>query len=179
MTPADLLSALDGLDPVDQREADSIAALRDFLARDDAPFDQGHCDEHVTASAFLVSRRGVVLLRHKRLGIWVQPGGHIDEGEDPATAALREAREETGVDAAHLDPPLLVHVDVHDGGRGHTHYDLRYLLIARPLDPCPPPGESPDVGWYDAAAAQERAEPALRPALARLAAYVDTLDLPQ
>jgi hypothetical protein len=38
-------------------------------------------------------------------------------------------------------------VDVHDGGRGHTHLDLRYLLAADG-EPAPAPGESPDVAWF-------------------------------
>ncbi len=90
----------------------------------------------MTGSAIVVGPRGVVLLRHKRLGLWLQPGGHVDPGETPWQGALREAFEETGLDVrfagsgdAHV--PLLVHVDVHDGGRGHTHLDLRYLVRRR------------------------------------------------
>ena len=63
-----------------------------------APFDQDADPVHVTGSAIVVGPRGVVLLKHKRLGLWLQPGGHIDAGETPWDAALREAREETGLD---------------------------------------------------------------------------------
>ena len=44
--------------------------------------------------------------------------------------------------------PELAHVDVHDGGRGHTHLDLRYLFDAGDADPAPPADESQDVGWF-------------------------------
>jgi hypothetical protein len=43
---------------------------------------------------------------------------------------------------------LLLHLDVHAAAHGHTHLDLRYLLIAADDDPHPPPGESPDARWF-------------------------------
>lgn len=154
--------------PVDDREEDSIKATLDRLEWSGDPYDEHKNDHHVTASAFVVSSRGVILHRHRRLGIWVQPGGHVDPSESPTDAAQRETLEETGISAQHLTPPLLFHVDVHPGPRGHTHYDLRYVLFAPPIDPTPPKGESPDVYWFDFESAQERCESALAPALAKL-----------
>jgi 8-oxo-dGTP pyrophosphatase MutT (NUDIX family) len=149
-------------DPIDDDERASIA---EFVARYDGladPFDQRRDPIHVTGSAIVVGPRGVILLRHKRLGLWLQPGGHIDRGETPWEAALREAAEETGLDVrwAGLDAdgvPPLVHVDVHAGGRGHTHLDLRYLVDGGEADPDPPAGESQEVEWFEWGAAIERA----------------------
>lgn len=159
--------------PVDDREASSIDR---FLAAYDAlvdPFDQRLDDVHVTGSAIVIGARGVLLLRHKRLGIWVQPGGHIDPGETPWQAARREAVEETGlaVDFAATDAagvPSLAHVDVHPGGRGHTHLDLRYLFDGGVADPAPPDDESQEIGWFDWPAAIELADPGLRGLLVAL-----------
>ena len=144
--------------PIDDVEG---ACIAEFLERFDAlhaPFDE-HADPiHVTGSAIVVGRRGVVLLEHKRLGIWLQPGGHIDPGETPWDAARREAHEETGLEVVFAGRSArLVHVDVHPGGRGHTHLDLRYLVEAEDDDPTPPPGESQRIGWFDWEAAIERA----------------------
>lgn len=132
-------------------EAASIEAFLAAFDRLAHPFDIDADPTHVTGSAIVVGGRGVVLLKHKRLGMWLQPGGHIDAGETPAQAALREAIEETGLDLELVDGEL-IHVDVHDGGRGHTHLDLRYLV--RPVagsddTPRPPVGESQDVAWFD------------------------------
>ena len=53
--------------------------------------------------------------------------------------------------------PRLVHVDVHPGGRGHTHLDLRYLVFGGDADPSPPAGESQEIAWFDWPAAIDRA----------------------
>jgi 8-oxo-dGTP pyrophosphatase MutT (NUDIX family) len=154
--------------PVDEREVASIAAFLDAFDRLDAPLDQHADPVHVTGSGVVVGPRGVVLLEHKRLGIWLQPGGHLDPGETPWDAALRESCEETGLDLGFAGPvdvdgvPALLHVDVHDGGRGHSHLDLRYLLDGDDADPAPPEGESQHIGWFTWDEAIERADPGLR-----------------
>jgi ADP-ribose pyrophosphatase YjhB (NUDIX family) len=163
--------------PVDAREEVSIAMTLERLAWPGNPFSESEHDHHVTSSAFVVSSRGVILHRHRRLGIWVQPGGHVDWGETPEEACVRETAEETGLVARHLDPLLLFHVDVHPGPRGHTHYDLRYVLVSAPEDPTPPKGESPDVFWFSFENATERAEPALAPALRKLGESVESLGM--
>ena len=172
-----LRAKIEAISPVDEREACSIRATLDRLTWPDDPFDEELNDHHLTASAFVVSSRGVILHLHKRLGIWVQPGGHVDLGETPEEAAVRETTEETGLRVRHLDPVVLFHVDVHPGPRAHTHYDLRYVLVAEPLDPAPPREESPEVYWFSFDCAQKRCEPALAPALAKLAKSVANFDV--
>ena len=148
--------------PIDAAEQACVATfLRHYDELAD-PFDQELDPVHVTGSAIVVGPRGAVLLRHKRLGLWLQPGGHVDLGETPWDGALREAAEETGLDVRFVaigpdDVPPLIHVDVHAGGRGHTHLDLRYLVDGGAADPSPPAGESQEVAWFDWSAAIERA----------------------
>jgi 8-oxo-dGTP pyrophosphatase MutT (NUDIX family) len=147
--------------PTSERETASKARFLAELERLRDPCDE-HADlTHVTASAIVVGRRGTVLHLHKRLGRWMQPGGHIDPGETPPEAARREAIEELGLTVEHLaDGPRLLHLDVHQAALGHLHLDLRYLLLGADDDPHPPPGESPEARWYswdEAAAAADEA----------------------
>ena len=82
----------------------------------------------------------VLLLHHRKLRRWLQPGGHAEPGErEGDTVALREAREETGIEGLALHPsaPRPLDVDVHPiPARGdepeHRHLDLRYLVVAPP-----------------------------------------------
>ncbi|MFN8020465.1 MAG: bifunctional NUDIX hydrolase family protein/GNAT family N-acetyltransferase [Acidimicrobiales bacterium] len=158
--------------PVDARERASIAAFVQQLDGLERPFDEHASKVHVTGSAIVVAEtpgKGVVLHQHKRLGLWLQPGGHIEPGETPWEGALREAAEETGLPVS-FGPqgPQLVHVDVHPGPRGHTHLDLRYLVQSPAVPPRPPEGESQQVQWFPWHRAIAIAEPGLEGVLRAL-----------
>ncbi len=150
--------------PVDDRERESVITFLEHFDRLVAPFDEETSPIHVTGSAVIVGPQGVVLHRHRRLGIWIQPGGHIDDGETPWEAARREAVEETGLPVRFAGSdggrdgrsPALLHVDVHPGPKGHTHLDLRYLLECDDVAPMPAEGESNEVHWFAWDAAIER-----------------------
>lgn len=181
--------------PVDARERDSVASFLRLFDALDRPYSETANKVHVTASAIVVTddRRRVLLHMHKRMKLWLQPGGHIDEGELPWLAALREAHEETGLPAQLVgefgdDGPALVHVDVHGGPKGHTHLDLRYLVESPHQAPSPPEGESQDVQWFHWHQAIGMFEPglegilrALQPGDARIrtARYTDAVECAQ
>jgi 8-oxo-dGTP pyrophosphatase MutT (NUDIX family) len=155
----------------------------ELLADGPQAMTRAHRAGHVTASALVVDGAGRVLLcLHGRLGKWMQLGGHCEPADATlASAALREATEESGIDGLVLDP-VPIDVDVHEvrcgAGDGtpataSTHYDVRFLVR------CPAGGteqvseESSALGWFrpDAlpsplASATTRQIP---PALARLA----------
>jgi 8-oxo-dGTP pyrophosphatase MutT (NUDIX family) len=124
-------------DPEESRDRDRILA---FVGRHPRPFDRGILEGHLTGSAVVVSSDGrrVLLLHHRKLDRWLQPGGHGDPGETTGEeVALREALEETGIMGLRLHPraPRPLDVDVHEiPARGeepaHEHLDLRYLVLA-------------------------------------------------
>jgi 8-oxo-dGTP pyrophosphatase MutT (NUDIX family) len=155
-------------EPATAREAasrDRFLAELDRLAN---PFDRHADPVHVTGSAIVTGSRGVVLHLHKRLGGWMQPGGHVDAGETPAEAALRETREETGLPVRHPEAgPRLIHLDAHPAGK-HVHLDLRYLLLSEDAEPAPAPGESQEVRWFTLDEAIAVADDALVDGLRRL-----------
>jgi 8-oxo-dGTP pyrophosphatase MutT (NUDIX family) len=155
--------------PVDDREATARLRVLAELERLPTPFLEEADPTHVTASGLVVGARGIVLHLHRRLGRWMQPGGHVDPGETPWRAATRETIEETGLDVTEPSTgPELVHLDVHPAARGHTHLDLRYLLLGSDADPHPPPDESQQVGWFSWSDATALADEGLTGALRAL-----------
>lgn len=171
-TPArrSIIRAVEDFDGVSAREVRSRERILTELARLANPFDRLADAVHVTGSAIVVGPPGTVLHRHKRIGIWMQPGGHLDPGEQPWEAALRETREETGLPVSHPDggTPRMVHIDAHPAGE-HFHLDLRYLLLSEDAKPAPGVGESKDVRWFSWQDAIAIADEALVDALRRVA----------
>jgi 8-oxo-dGTP pyrophosphatase MutT (NUDIX family) len=167
---ADVRRAVAGFDAATPREVSSRTRFLAELDRLADPFDRDAGPVHVTASAIVLGARGTVLHWHKRAGGWLQPGGHVDAGETPWQAALRETHEETGLPVRHpVGGPQLLHLDVHAAGP-HVHLDLRYLLHSDDAEPCPPPGESQLVRWFSVADAIAVADSALVDGLRRVAA---------
>lgn len=155
-----LARSLSAYRPADAREAADLLEIVQFVARHADPFDRRIAEGHLTGSALVVSRDGgrVLLLRHRKLQRWLQPGGHAEPGESSGEAvALREAHEETGIAALTLHPsaPRPLDVDVHEiPARGdepaHLHLDLRYLVLApRKATLARSPAESEDLRWFD------------------------------
>lgn len=133
--------------PADPGEAEHRARMLELAAEPGDVLSRSHfAPGHFTASAFVLSPDGreLLLVEHRRLGRWLQPGGHVDpEDPDLAAAAGREVMEETGVavgpEDALFDHQLgLLDLDVHvipaHADRtepAHQHFDVRFLWQAK------------------------------------------------
>jgi 8-oxo-dGTP pyrophosphatase MutT (NUDIX family) len=118
----------------------NAGSVRDFIARVTHPWRRSTLEGHLTASAWVLDRTQtqVVMLHHRKLNRWLQPGGHVDDTDASwRAAAMRELTEETGLTRflARPDDAELFDVDVHaiparKDEPAHLHYDLRFLFVA-------------------------------------------------
>ena len=163
ITPAALLVTLTHHEPADAGEATSLARIRALLAGPDDPFARTTLAGHVTGSAIVARPDGstFLLVRHRKLGRWLQPGGHVDPADASVLdTAVREVREETGItDARAALAGRVLDVDVHPiparpDEPAHAHFDLRYLLTTAGHSPLAgAPDEVTAVAWLSFAEA--------------------------
>lgn len=139
MNREDLREALSSYEASDPHEAEALERIRRFLAAPADPFARDNPEGHITASAVIARPDGsaFLLVHHRKLRRWLQPGGHTEESDASAfETALREAREETGIrsfDASRSDAILDVDVHsipAHGTDPAHFHHDIRYLLTS-------------------------------------------------
>lgn len=139
---------------VDDRERAMAAEVAAFLDEHDDAFERSQLLGHITASAWIVDRERThaLLTHHRKLGRWLQLGGHVDGQRDVRAAALREAQEESGlVEIVALGTPIY-DVDVHViPARGaepeHKHYDIRFAFEADRAAPLVVSDESYALSW--------------------------------
>ncbi len=147
-----------------------VDLFRPFLESSPDVFERRHPPGHFTGSAWLVSADGqrVLLTHHRKLGRWLQLGGHADGDADLAMVALREAEEESGlVDLAVAAE--IFDIDRHAiPARGadpeHWHYDVRFVVRATGSEDFALSEESLALAWRPVAdiAADPDADDSLR-----------------
>ncbi len=110
-----------------------------------------HGPGHLTASGLVLDPGGTaaLLVLHRKVGLWLQPGGHVEDGDASlAAAAVREAEEETGVRGLAADPVPLV-LDRHPAPCGvEEHLDVQFLLRAAERTAPGGSAESLDARWW-------------------------------
>ncbi|MEE3328408.1 MAG: NUDIX hydrolase [Myxococcota bacterium] len=150
-------------------EVDVVERIRQLVKSREDCFERSCLEGHITASSWILSEgySRFLLTRHRKLGRWLQLGGHADGDSDVVRVALREAREESGltrfscVSAEGSEwkpsyPPLPLDIDVHRiPARGqepeHEHHDIRFLLLAAPGQTIRMSEESTDLAWFELA----------------------------
>ena len=135
------------------READTIARVDAFVRNEPRCFERDCWSGHITGSAWLVdaAASSVLLTHHRKLGRWLQLGGHSDGDADPLRVACREAAEESGLPVAPVSKELF-DIDIHviparAADPAHHHFDLRFALRVTGAERFAVSGESHALAW--------------------------------
>lgn len=129
-----LLAAYGANSEIEQATLDKMLA---FAKKYPDCFDRLNAHGHFTGSAWLISpdAQSALLTHHKKLNMWLQPGGHAEDETDIRAVALREAQEESGIDHIHCLEAGIFDIDAHQFPANgdmpeHTHFDIRFLIQA-------------------------------------------------
>lgn len=157
-------------DPSTARTSDA-AAHADFaayLALDPAPLLREDGPSHITGSCFVFSpdRAQTLLVFHTKGQFWVQPGGHLDDGDASLqAAALRELTEETGTTPDSDTPVIGYDLDHHElssrFGVCRSHLDIGVAVTVDPAATLALSDESEDVRWWPVDALPENSAPSI------------------
>jgi 8-oxo-dGTP pyrophosphatase MutT (NUDIX family) len=152
--PVRALAYLQALLPSSPEQGHVRAEIVRFVLETPRPLERANLEGHLTASALVLDHAGerALLTRHRKLGRWLQLGGHCDGDANLAGVALREAIEESGIAGLAVDPRP-IDVDVHPiPARGdvpeHLHLDTRFVVHAPEgaRETCSE--ESLELGWF-------------------------------
>lgn len=148
-----LLSLLDEYARRHPAESAVSARFAEFVTANPRCFERDLWAGHITGSAWLVDASGtrVLLTHHRKLGRWLQLGGHSDGEPRTLDVAMREAAEESGLVVEPLAETVF-DLDVHEiparkTDPAHWHYDVRFALRVVGSEAFRVSGESLDLAW--------------------------------
>ena len=137
-------------------EAAMVSRTQRFIMNHHNCFDRSLASGHVTGSSWVVNpdRTHALMLHHRKLDLWLQPGGHADGDTDIHNVVIKETSEESGiaVDAIKLLNHEIFDVDIHtiyasQYDPRHEHFDIRFLLEIDDKQTIPGNDESHQIGW--------------------------------
>lgn len=148
-----LLDLLGAYDPSDDNQRRARTAVLTFVRENPDCLLRSNLAGHITGSSFLLSPdlKQVMLTHHKKIGKWLQLGGHADGEPDLLGVALREAQEESGI--GDIEPLMsdifdvdVHHIKAHESVPAHYHFDIRFLFRSKTVF-YKVSDESHDLAW--------------------------------
>jgi 8-oxo-dGTP pyrophosphatase MutT (NUDIX family) len=139
----------------DVHEAAMLQDMRLFTKRYPLCLERSLSIGHITTSAWItdLSREYILMLHHRKLDKWLQPGGHADGESNLHKAAMKEVVEESGLSRsiAFLSEDIF-DVDIHliparKQEPAHHHYDIRFMMKADKEEPLTINQESKALRW--------------------------------
>lgn len=134
---------------------DFVPRFVDFINNFQNCFDRSLAVGHITGSAWITDRQNTsaLLVHHKKLDRWLQPGGHADGVENIIDVATKEAEEETGLRSLVLIKNEIFDIDIHtiptyQNFPAHEHYDIRFHFVADINEKCTASHESNNLAWF-------------------------------
>lgn len=149
-----LLEKLHNYSPTPKEAAHKVAMIN-FVQNNPDCFERTLEIGHITASCWLLNKAGthILLTHHKKLGRWLQLGGHCDGDHDVVRVAFKEAQEESGI--LHIEPisEEIFDIDIHlipenKKENAHYHYDVRFVLQVKSDEQIVISDESNDLRWF-------------------------------
>lgn len=150
-----LLSELKKYKPFNEQEKKYVQETIDFLEHGENQFVRTNFEKHIVAGAYLFNSTldKILLTHHKALGIWLPFGGHSDGEDNSLNVALREVKEESGIENINIGDGHIVDVDIHNIPENkkkkepaHKHIEIRFIFTT-PETNYEISDESDDVTW--------------------------------
>ncbi len=137
MSREKLVAQLNEYSPFNAEEGKMLTKMIAFVSHHESCFLRSNLKGQVTGSAWILDydHQHVLLIHHSKLDKWLQPGGHTDGNANVFEVALKEAKEETGLNSLIPFGEEIFDIDIHDIPEykevpAHLHYDIRFIFEA-------------------------------------------------
>lgn len=149
-----IITKINDFEPSTEEGKNTKNRFLEFISKNPVDcFLRSNLTGHITASAFVIDpvKHEILLIEHKKLNKWLQPGGHCDGDEDTLAVAIKEVWEETGVVIIPTGQKI-IDLDIHTiperkGVPEHEHFDVRYVFETDSSLPLTQNHETTDLRW--------------------------------
>lgn len=149
-----LIKMLEQYQPTDYNEQLAQQQMLKFIQNNHDCFERSLLTGHITASSWLLNKdhSKALLMHHAKLDKWLQLGGHCDGNTDVIAVAIKEAQEESGIQAIETFQSSIFDIDIHlipenKKEKAHYHYDVRFLLHVTSDENITQNSESKELRW--------------------------------